>query len=99
MQIVLLLTKKENMNIDLLIRNNLKEHQNEFLKIKLKNRPDFIYGKKFSAGLFQLPGATPFMPVFPVGFHRFDLEKSKEKSVEYILIDESDIESIDVVRK
>ncbi|MCZ8283990.1 MAG: hypothetical protein O9353_00915 [Bacteroidia bacterium] len=87
------------MNIDLLTRNNLKGYQNEFLKIKLKNRTDFIYGKKFSAGLFQPPGLTPFIPVFPVGFNRFELETSKEKSVEYILIDEIDVESIDVVRQ
>ncbi len=87
------------MNIDLLIRNNLKEYQNEFLKIKLKKRPDHIYGKKFSAGFFQPPGSTPFMPVFPVVFHVFDLAKSKERFVNPLIIYENEIESIDVVRE
>lgn len=80
----------------MLIRNHLKKYQNEFLEIKLKSRIDLIYGKKFSTGLFQMPQSTPLNSVFPIGFHRFDLKKSKTVFVEYALIYESDIETIAV---
>ena len=83
--------------MDVLI-NHLENCPNEFLKVKLNNRSDFIYGRIVSVGLFQMSRATPFNPTFPIGFHVFDLSKSKEQFIDFIRIYENEIEAIDVVR-